>query len=179
MVRILLPSIRDGLTQVAISQVVGNVEKAKCLSLRCSVLSSLTLLRCAACLQMMDDLSLESVSARRAVRYGGRGVTLPLLVSYAARGGQVVLSEPAWESVKDAVTQHPGAVSVLSLGMHVLSCDFHKPMHLMEVMPNLLSRRNFAHIQTKRLVEPGYRDAPDPSKPMAMVFMKVGLLVSP
>lgn len=128
------------------------------------------------CLQYLEDKEEEgaSTSARRTVRYDGSGVMLPVIIGYAARGGQVVLSEPAWESVKDAVTQHPGAVSTLSLGLHILSDDFPKSMHLMEVMPNLLSRRNFAHIQTKRQLDPGYRDAPDPSKPMAIVFMKVG-----
>jgi hypothetical protein len=125
------------------------------------------------CSQVIDDLVSDSANARRVVRYSGKGLMLPLLISYAARGGQVVLSEQAWESVKDTVTQHPAAVSVLSLGQHILSYEFSKPMHLMEVMPTLLSRRNFAHIQTKRMVEPGYRDAPDPSKPMAIAFMKV------
>jgi hypothetical protein len=108
------------------------------------------------------------------VCFAGPAVTLPLVLTYAGRGGQVILSEQAWDSVKPIVTQHPGAVSIISLGMHVLSDDFPTPMLLMEVMPNLLARRNFSRIMTKRLVEPGFRDAPDPREPMAIVFVKVG-----
>lgn len=126
-------------------------------------------------LQAVDNGDIEIASARRGTSYIGRGVMLANILAYAARGGQVVLSETAWRSVKDVVMQHPNAVSVLSLGTHVLAADFSRPMHLMEVMPSLLTKRNFAHIHTKRQVEPGYRDAPDTSKPMAMVFMKVGV----
>lgn len=106
--------------------------------------------------------------------FAGPAVTLPLVLTYAGRGGQVILSEQAWDSVKPVITQHPGAVSIISLGMHVLSDDFPTPMLLMEVMPNLLARRNFNKIMTKRLVEPGFREAPDPREPMTVVFVKVG-----
>lgn len=43
----------------------------------------------------------------------------------------------------------------------------------MEVMPNLLARRNFKLPVTRRMIEPGYRDAPHPSEPMAIMFVKV------
>jgi len=111
---------------------------------------------------------------RRPLCFAGPAVTLPLVLTYAGRGGQVILSEVAWDSVKPIVTQHPGAVSIISLGMHVVSDDFPTPMLLMEVMPNLLARRVFSRIMTKRLVEPGFRDAPDPKEPMAIAFVKVG-----
>jgi hypothetical protein len=43
----------------------------------------------------------------------------------------------------------------------------------MEVMPNLLAKRTFHPVMTKKLVEPGYREAPDSRDPMTIVFAKV------
>lgn len=43
----------------------------------------------------------------------------------------------------------------------------------MEVMPNLLAKRTFHPVMTKKLVEPGYREAPDSRDPMTIVFVKV------
>lgn len=106
--------------------------------------------------------------------FAGPAVTLPLILTYAGRGGQVILSETAWEAVKGTVVHHPGAVRIISLGTHVVSDDFPHPMLLMEVMPNLLSKRVFQSVMTKQMLEPGYRDAPDPKDPMAIVFVKVG-----
>ena len=105
--------------------------------------------------------------------FAGPAVTLPLILTYAGRGGQVILSEAAWEAVKGTVVHHPGAVRIISLGTHIVSDDFPQPMLLMEVMPNLLSKRVFQSVLTKQMVEPGYRDAPDPKDPMAIVFVKV------
>lgn len=36
---------------------------------------------------------------------------------------QVVLSDGAWESVKVVMMQHPGAVSAISLGTHIISAS--------------------------------------------------------
>lgn len=116
---------------------------------------------------------MDPQAPRSAMRFAGPAITLPLVLTYAGRGGQVILSEQAWDSVKPVITQHPGAVSIISLGMHVVSDDFPAPMLLMEVMPNLLARRVFNRIMTKRLVEPGFRDAPNPNEPMTIVFVKV------
>lgn len=113
------------------------------------------------------------MGARTVMIFAGPAVTLPLVLTYAGRGGQVILSETAWESVKSTVVHHPGAVRIISLGTHIVSADFPQPMLLMEVMPNLLSKRVFQSLLTKQLVEPGYRDAPDPKNPMAIVFVKV------
>ena len=41
-----------------------------------------------------------------------------------------------------------------------------------QVMPSLLSHRAFKTPATRRLVEPGYRDAPELGRPMAVVFCK-------
>ena len=45
--------------------------------------------------------------------------------------------------------------------------------HLEQVMPNLLARRNFNPVMTRHCLEMGYREAPDPKEPMAIVFVKV------
>jgi hypothetical protein len=109
--------------------------------------------------------------------FAGPAVTLPLVLTYAGRGGQVILSEQAWDAVKPTVTQHPGAVSIVSLGTHTVSDDYPTPMLLMEVMPSFLNRRAFSRVMTKRMLEPGYRDAPDPKDPMTIMFIKVGARV--
>jgi hypothetical protein len=107
------------------------------------------------------------------MRFVGPAVTLPLVMTYAGKGGQIILSETAWDSVKTTVTQHPGAVSIISLGKHELSDDFPHPMLVMEVMPTLLSRRTFRSLATRKQIEPGFREAPNPNEPMAIVFAKV------
>lgn len=63
----------------------------------------------------------------------GPGVAFCLEVARAARGGQVVLSQAAWEAVKPVVTQHPGAVQAVSLGAHRLSKAYPGRAVLMEV----------------------------------------------
>ena len=45
--------------------------------------------------------------------------------------------------------------------------------NLMEVMPNLLSKRVFKPLATLRTVEMGYREAPGLDGPMCIVFVKV------
>jgi hypothetical protein len=47
-------------------------------------------------------------------------------------------------------------------------------MLLMEVLPSLLAARNFPRLATARMLEPGYRDSPDPSA-VAIVFVMVSL----
>lgn len=44
----------------------------------------------------------------------------------------------------------------------------------MEVLPSLLAARNFPRLATARMLEPGYRDSPDPSA-VAIVFVMVSL----
>lgn len=100
-------------------------------------------------------------------------MTLAMVLTYAIRGGQIILTENAWDAVKPIVTKHPGAVSFLSLGQHEVSDDFPEPMMLMEVMPNLLAQRGFGAPTTRKKLQPGFRDAPRPDAPMAIVFVKV------
>lgn len=59
-----------------------------------------------------------------------------------------------------------------------VSDDFPVPMLLMEVMPNLLAKRVFHSVMTKKLIEPGYREAPDPREPMTIMFVKVIMMPS-
>jgi hypothetical protein len=68
--------------------------------------------------QVSEEDSLDPSAPRKMMCFAGPGVTLPLVLTYAGRGGQIILSEGAWDSVKPVVTQHPGAVTVISLGTH-------------------------------------------------------------
>lgn len=124
-------------------------------------------------LQACDDKQSGAGAPFLPTCFTGAGVTLPMVLTYAIRGGQIILTENAWDAVKPIVTKHPGAVSFLSLGQHVVSDDFPQPMMLMEVMPNLLSGRSFGAPTTRRMLQPGFRDAPKPDAPMAIVFVKV------
>ncbi|KIY94838.1 hypothetical protein MNEG_13124 [Monoraphidium neglectum] len=113
------------------------------------------------------------LSPQDSVRIGGAAVDFTAKLASIARGGQVMLSQAAWESVKPIITQHPGAAQVISLGTHVISDEYPNPCLLMEVMPNTLSRRVFKKPITCKMLELGYRDAPDLGAPMAIVFCKV------
>jgi hypothetical protein len=124
-------------------------------------------------MQVVDDKHVGAGAPHMPLTFMGPGVTLPLVITYAGRGGQVILSQDAWDAVKPVVTKHPGAMSFLSLGQHIVSDDFPKPMMLMEVMPNLLAGRSFGAPITRRMLQPGFRDAPKPEAPMAIVFVKV------
>lgn len=123
--------------------------------------------------QAYEDSTLQPKPPRTAMSFDGPAMDLPKQLAKIGRGGQIILSELAWDSVKQGIMQHPGAATVKSLGMHVVSDDFPKPMLLMEVMPTLLTGRNFKPLGSQRRIEPGFRDAPDPMKPMAIVFVKV------
>ena len=65
-------------------------------------------------------------------------------------------------------------VQVISLGTHVVCAEIPKPLSLMEVMPTLLAKRHFPPLDTARQLVPGYRDSPDPSNEMAIVYIKAG-----
>lgn len=45
----------------------------------------------------------------------------------------------------------------------------------MEIMPSLLAKRHFDPLNTLHQLEPGYRDSPEPTEDMAIVFVKVCL----
>jgi len=76
--------------------------------------------------QVSEEDGLDPSAPRKMMCFAGPAVTLPLVLTYAGRGGQIILSEGAWDSVKPVVTQHPGAVTVISLGTHKVCCDDHE-----------------------------------------------------
>ena len=118
----------------------------------------------------LHDCSRQSV-------YMGTAVAHAKTLAKCAWGGQVVLTEAAWEEMGDSL---PSGTHVLSLGLHTV--DGSSPMALMELVPNGLSERDFASLRSgvnsdgrgrpkvERLT-PGYRDSPDPNTEMAIVFV--------
>lgn len=64
-------------------------------------------------------------------------------------------------------------MQVVSLGTHIVDHSLAGPMLLMEVMPQLLGRRSFPPPVTQEMIEPGFRDSPDPAHHMALVFTRV------
>lgn len=103
--------------------------------------------------------------------YLGTAVERVQQLSEAAHGGQVIVSEKAWAAVQD---QLPGQPHVVSLGSHILDhSPASHPLLLMEVMPQVLSRRTFEPPRTIGMVEPGYRDAPAADESVAFVYVKV------
>lgn len=119
----------------------------------------------------------QGANCRPLLSFHGPALAFGSVLTYCARGGQILLSEAAWESVKPTIFQHPGAVQVKSMGVHIISDDFPTPMLLMEVMPNLLAKRYFPPIVTQRMLEPGFREAPAIDYPMAIVFAKVCMML--
>lgn len=106
-----------------------------------------------------------------AIDYLGMAVERVQQLSEAAHGGQVIVSEKAWAAVQD---QLPGQPHVVSLGSHLLDpSPASPPLLLMEVMPQILSRRTFPPPLTLGMVEPGYRDAPGADEPVAFVYVKI------
>ncbi len=64
-------------------------------------------------------------------------------------------------------------VQIISLGSHSIDADFEQAVLLMEIMPSLLAKRNFDPLNTLAQLEPGYRDSPEPTENMTIVFVKV------
>ncbi len=64
-------------------------------------------------------------------------------------------------------------LQVISLGTHLIEAASAEPMLLMEVMPSVLAKRSFPAPATHEQIEPGYRDAPDPSQNCVIVFSRV------
>eukprot|EP00873_Tetraselmis_striata_P028955 jgi/Tetstr1/449219/TSEL_036425.t1 len=105
-----------------------------------------------------------------AIDYTGPCVDHAKELSCIVHGGQVVLTQHAWIAVQDHL---PGQAEALSIGVHRVSAGMPQPMLLMQVMPGILSRRVFSPCSTLKQIEAGYLSSPDPSKDMAIVFVKV------
>ena len=66
-------------------------------------------------------------------------------------------------------------LQIISLGSHSIDADFEQAVLLMEIMPSLLAKRPFDPLNTLHQLEPGYRDSPEDTEDMAIVFVKVCL----
>lgn len=64
-------------------------------------------------------------------------------------------------------------VQVISLGTHAFAGCKPDPALVMEVMPAMLARRSFPCLRSDGMLDPGFRESPDPSHDMAIVFVKV------
>ncbi len=114
------------------------------------------------------------------VRYIGEGVDTAGLIVSTLHGGQVVLDAAAWEAVHEVL---PLQCQALDLGVHYVwppnsstpnaPLAALEPMQLMEVMPGMLSYRDFPPLRTFKQLQPGYRDAPPPNKDMVIMFLRV------
>ncbi|KAK9786282.1 hypothetical protein WJX73_000303 [Symbiochloris irregularis] len=102
--------------------------------------------------------------------YVGPAVAFAQRLGQAAHGGQVVLSGSAWASVQDSL---PGLSQVISLGTHQFHNVRPDPSLIMEVMPAILARRTFPRLQSDGVLDPGFRESPDPTFNMAILFIKV------
>ena len=91
----------------------------------------------------------------------------------AAFGGNVKLNQSSrGHPAAHVFTKH--LRQVISLGTHVISLEWPKPMMVFEVMPSVLAKRTFPPLASERMLVPGYRDSPDPGQDMAIVYIKVG-----
>ena len=136
--------------------------------------------------------------------YSGAAVLHAEMLAKCAWGGQIILTQAAWDEMGDSL---PSGTHVLSLGTHIVNGS--APMVLMELVPNGLRTRSFPsiserpaavsrvshtvgrpleHGQSSRaqqqeaparpLVQqlaPGFRDSPDPKLEMAIVFVATKL----
>lgn len=62
---------------------------------------------------------------------------------------------------------------MISLGTHKFHNVRPDPALIMEVMPAILARRAFPRLQSDGVLDPGFRESPDPTFNMAILFIKV------
>jgi hypothetical protein len=128
------------------------------------------------------NLKLLCTSSGSRPAFSGGAVEQATTLAKCSWGGQIVITEDAWEEMGDSL---PSGTHVLSLGTHVINRS--TPMVLMELVPNGLSGRNFPSLQStdgnlpghspvhvERLT-PGFRDSPHPETEMAIVFVSTHL----
>jgi class 3 adenylate cyclase len=106
--------------------------------------------------------------------YAGPAVSHALEVVKVVAGGQIVLSQAAWEAMG---TDQPAGTYVRHLGEHRLKSESCPISALMELVPTCLSNRSFPSITSLVFSShsPGYADSPDPAQPMAIVFVSTHL----
>jgi len=118
-----------------------------------------------------DEAGGEAVEVLSKV--GGQLLSEAVGLCRAARPGQTLLSQPAWE-----VLQHQhllNHVQVIDLGVHsVPGCQ--EEMLLMEIAPFALASRDFPPPKSLNCYAPGYRQAPDPKAGVAIVFCQASVM---
>mmetsp|Transcript_19565 Transcript_19565/g.54401 ORF Transcript_19565/g.54401 Transcript_19565/m.54401 type:complete len:1642 (-) Transcript_19565:436-5361(-) len=119
-----------------------------------------------------DAVALYNTHPHRdhAVDYNGVVVDQVKEISSVVHGGQIVLSQYAWIAVQDRI---PGQAQAISLGVHQVSKAMPVSIMLMQVLPGVLTRRQFPKVNTELELEPGYLNSPSPAHEMAIVFVKV------
>ncbi|GFR45252.1 hypothetical protein Agub_g6358, partial [Astrephomene gubernaculifera] len=65
--------------------------------------------------------------------YRGPEVALARALADAAHGGQVLLTEEAWQGVQDLLQAFPSATYTINLGLHLVAPEFRRPRYLLEV----------------------------------------------
>ena len=91
----------------------------------------------------------------------------------AAPGGSQVVSVRASAVSGAGSAEAAGAAAPAGVGAEDGEEAAASALLLMEVMPALLARRNFPPPRTARMVEPGFRQAPDCQEGVAIVYVKV------
>ncbi|KDO33813.1 hypothetical protein SPRG_01692 [Saprolegnia parasitica CBS 223.65] len=88
------------------------------------------------------------------------------LIGECAHGGQIVLSDGAWEKLKEQLVQMGNPV-VEDLGKHLVGGY---PLQLFQLLPKHLEDRRFLTLMSPRQLAPGMRDAPAAGGEVTMVF---------
>ena len=104
------------------------------------------------------------------VRYVGKGCEYAEVLCSKVSGGQIVLSQAAWDSMG---AELPAGTIVLHLGEHQLSDHYSEVSAFMELVPQFLANRKFAPIKDAMASSHslGYHDTPEPTEKMAIMFV--------
>jgi len=103
--------------------------------------------------------------------FQGPGLDYVARMIHMAFPGQVVCTEEVWIFVQHIVTRSY-KYQVLSLGRHmVFGVD--QPQTLFELAVNGIESRLFPAVPSLKCLDKGYRQSPDPARPVVSVFAKV------
>ncbi len=101
------------------------------------------------------------------------GIEHAVLQTHQTHTKHTPMSPPHTRSYIHHTQSYIHPTQSISLGCHIISDEYPDQYTLTEIQPLILARRNFPPLLSKRMVSPGYREAPDPSYRMAIVFIKV------
>jgi hypothetical protein len=104
------------------------------------------------------------------IRYVGGGCEYAELLCSKVSGGQIVLSQAAWDSMG---AELPAGTIVLHLGEHELCDKYSEVSAFMELVPQFLANRKFAPIKDAMAKSHslGYHDTPEATEKMAIMFV--------